>query len=140
MTFNKVKVIPDDGHFVIYTKDNNIKFNEIFRLIDLLKFKFSNTGNIKKITVFFSEIHYYFINFKSNFKIPHLEIKLTQGNNLTLKTLTLKYAYPKINLIQSIYCEFMHNNVSNNNVLAYVNMKSKYLTEPIKEIVNITNF
>ena len=51
----------------------------------------------------------------------------------------VKY-YPKINLIQPIYCDIIHNNVSNNNVIAYVNFKNKYLSEPLDTLENISYF
>ena len=48
--------------------------------------------------------------------------------------------YPKINFIHPIYCDFIHNNVSNNNVLTYINIKNKHFTESISEIENISYF
>ena len=143
IVFNFNNKIPDDGHFVTNPQDNNFKFNEIFQLINMLKSKFSYTDNIEtniRAYNFSWKSKYYLVNFKENFKIPHLEIKFTKGKNITENTLTLKYACPQINLIQPINCDFIHNNVSNNNVLAYVNIKNKYLTEPINEIENITYF
>ena len=52
----------------------------------------------------------------------------------------VKYYYPKINLIQPIYCDIIHNNVSNNNVIAYVNFKNKYLSDPLDTLEKISYF
>ena len=54
--------------------------------------------------------------------------------------MTIKIFNPKLSLIQPIYCDFIYNNVSNNNVISYINIKNKYLSESINEIENITYF
>ena len=40
--------------------------------------------------------------------------------------------------MQPIYCDIIHNNVSNNNVLTYVNIKNNNLSENLDAIENIT--
>ena len=54
--------------------------------------------------------------------------------------MTIKIFNPKYSLIQHIYSDFIYNSVSNNNVISYINLKNKYLSESINEIENITYF
>ena len=72
-------------------------------------------------------------------------IKFVIWNVTKIKTIVdnksgIKLYNPKLSLIQPIYFDFIYNNVSNNNVLSYVNINNKYLTESINEIENTTYF
>ena len=70
-----------------------------------------------------------------------MEINFINGTDIIDNKLEIKYTnLPKINLMQPIYCDIIHNNVSNNNVLTYVNIKNNNLSEPLDAIENITYF
>ena len=115
-----------------------VKFNE-FETLDILKAKFNYTLDNKTLT--FSSKSNYLINYEENFKIPNMEINFIQGTDIIDNKLEIKYTnLPKINLMQPIYCDIIHNNVSNNNVLTYVNIKNNNLSEPLDAIENITYF
>ena len=87
---------------------------------------------------FLPNLKNHLLDFEQN-NIPYWEIKFLKGTDFTTNKLEVKY-YPKINLIQPIYCDIIHNNVSNNNVIAYVNFKNKYLSEPLDTLENISYF
>ena len=112
----------------------SVKFDDL----ELLKSKF-NYHIIDSTITFSSKLNNYLLDFKQN-TIPYWEINFLKGNNITANKLEVKYYYPKINLIQPIYCDIIRNNVSNNNVIAYVNFKNKYLSEPLDTLENISYF
>ena len=90
---------------------------------------------------FSSKLNNCLINYEENYKIPNMLINFIKGTNIKDNKLGIKYTYlPKINLMQPIYCDIIHNNVSNNNVLTYVNIKNNNLSEPLDAIENITYF
>ena len=112
-------------------------YKEIPKLIDYLKNHFQFFENINSDILeyeFMSFGNNYLWKIEANFKNPYVNFE-----NLTDK-LKINLYYPKINLIHPIYCDFIHNNVSNNNVLAYINIKNKHFTESISEIENISYF
>ena len=111
----------------------SVKFDDL----ELLKSKFNYQLNDSTIT-FSSKLNNHLLDFEQN-NIPHWEIKFLKGTDITTNKLEVKY-YPKINLIQPIYCDIIRNNVSNNNVIAYVNFKNKYLSEPLDTLENISYF
>ena len=77
------------------------------------------------------------INFEENFNIPNMEINFIRGTDIADNKLEITYnSPPKINLIQPIFCDIIHNNVSNDNVLAYFNIKNNNLSEPFDVIEN----
>ena len=122
---------------------NIYKFNEISPLIEFLKNKFQTSKKSDTISeeYNFSPInHNYIVNVEENHQIPYLNLKLTKLNTIVDDKLTIKIFNPKLSLIQPIYCDFIYNNVSNNNVISYINIKTKYLSESINEIENITYF
>jgi len=110
------------------------KFDEI----DLLKSLFSYEEKNNVLT-FSSKSDNYLIDFEQN-STPYWEINFIKGKDISDNKLQIKYLNQKINLIQPIYCDIIHNNVSNNNVLAYINIKNKYLLQPLDAIENISYF
>ena len=122
---------------------NIYKFNEISPLIEFLKNKFQTSKKSDTISeeYNFSPInHNYIVNVEENHQIPYLNLKLTKLKSIDNDKLTIKIFNPKLSLIQPIYCDFIYYNVSNNNVISYINIKNKYLSESINEIENITYF
>ena len=58
-----------------------------------------------------------------------MEINFINGTDIIDNKLEIKYNnLPKINLMQPIYCDIIDNNVLNNNVLTYVNIKNNNIT------------
>ena len=111
-----------------------VKFDEI----DLLKSLFFYEEK-DDILTFSSKLDNYLIDFEQN-STPYWEINFIKGKDISDNKLQIKYLNQKINLIQPIYCDIIHNNVSNNNVLAYINIKNKYLLQPLDAIENISYF
>jgi hypothetical protein len=113
----------------------NVKFNEI-ETLDTLKSKFNYQYDNSTLT-FSSKLNNYLINFEENFNIPNMEINFIRGTDIADNKLEITYnSPPKINLIQPIFCDIIHNNVSNDNVLAYFNIKNNNLSEPFDVIEN----
>ena len=111
-----------------------VKFDEIDLLKSLFFYEEKND-----ILTFSSKLDNYLIDFEQN-STPYWEINFIKGIDISDNKLQIKYLNQKINLIQPIYCDIIRNNVSNNNVLAYVNIKNKYLLHPFDAIENISYF
>jgi len=94
---------------------------------------------MNNVLTFSSKLDNYLIDFEQN-STPYWEINFIKGKDISDNKLQIKYLNQKINLIQPIYCDIIHNNVSNNNVLAYINIKNKYLLQPLDAIENISYF
>ena len=113
------------------------KYNEMSKFIDYLKDNFKFQENIDSDIheyEFFNYGNNYLFKIEENFKNPYVNFELI------FNKLKVYLYYPKINLIHPIYCDFIHNNVSNNNVLSYIYIKNKFLSESINQIENISYF
>ena len=104
---------------------NIYKFNEISlsQLIEFLKNKFQTSKKSDLISeeYNFSPInHNYIVNVEENHQIPYLNLELTKIKTIADNKLTIKIFNPKLSLIQPIYCDFIYNNVSNNNLISYI--------------------
>ena len=117
--------------------------NSLSQLIEFLKnnFQTSKKSDLMTEEYNFSPFnHNYIVNAEENHQIPYLNLELTKIKTIADNKLTIKIFNPKLSLIQPIYCDFIYNNVSNNNVISYINKKNKYLSESINKIENITYF
>ena len=123
----------------------NYKFNytAIMQLIEIFR---KNFQTLEKTDLLFDEYnisqknHNYIVDAKENQQIPYLKLELIKNKTIADNKLKIKLYDPKLCLIQPIFCDCIYNNVSNNNVLSYINIKNKYLSESINEIENITYF
>ena len=118
----------------------NLSETDIKKLIEMLKINFNYSKANDKDYTFSSKNHNFILGFEQNFEIPHIKISFEKGKDITGNKLHLTSYIPDISLIQPIFCDVIRNNVSNNNIISYINIKNKLLTEDIREIENQTYF
>ena len=146
---NKISAIKNIFSKIEFTKNTlksiaqnsfNLKETDIKQLLEILKTKFNYSRISDKSYIFSSKNNNFILGFDQNFEIPHIKISFEKGKDITGNKLHLTSYIPDISLIQPIFCDVIRNNVSNNNIISYINIKNKLLTEDIREIENQTYF